>query len=126
DADEPDPARAARPVVCRQPDAVVAHLEPELVSPRGETHPHALRVRVSGDVGERLLDDAVDRRLDLLRQALREPLGGELGRDLVPSAEDLDVRLERARRGRARAGATAATARASRRGSWRPGGAPRP
>src|SRR5437773_7188556 len=97
DADEPDPARAARPVVCRQPDAVVAHLEPELISPPGEPHPHALRVRVARDVGERLLDDAVDRRLDLLRQALREPLGGEPGRDLVPPAEGFEVRLERPR-----------------------------
>src|SRR5439155_18797707 len=59
DTDEPDTARTARPVVRGQPDAVVAHLEPELVSPPGETHPHAFRVRVSGDVGERLLDDAV-------------------------------------------------------------------
>src|SRR2546428_7924148 len=57
DADEPDPARAARPVACRQSDAVVAHLEPELVSPRGETHPHALRVRGSGADGERHLTE---------------------------------------------------------------------
>src|SRR5207249_9507924 len=97
DTDEPDTARTARPVVRGQPDAVVAHLEPELVSPPGETHPHAFRVRVSGDVGERLLDDAVDRCLDLLRQALREPLGGERGGDLVPPAEDFEVRLERPR-----------------------------
>src|SRR5437762_9383089 len=97
DADEPDPARAARAVVRRQPDPVVAHLEPELVSLAGERHPHALRVRVAGDVGERLLDDAVDRGLDLLREALLESLGGELRRDLVPPAEGFEVRLDRPR-----------------------------
>ena len=47
--------------------AVVAHRTRDLAAAVAHAHFDARRLRVLGDVGQRLLDDPVDRRLDLRR-----------------------------------------------------------
>src|SRR5712691_6740124 len=54
-----------------------------------------MRAGMAGDVGERLLRDAVERGFDVHREALGEAVGVEAGRDPMTLFERLQVRCER-------------------------------
>src|SRR5829696_257277 len=68
--DEPAQARPARGV--RAADTVVDHLHARDGVAAPDSHLDRRRLRVLGDVGQRLCDDVVRSRLDLRREALVE------------------------------------------------------